>query len=122
MSSLTIMIGDQSGTTFELAGRPLSLGRDPSRDIQIVDPKVSRKHAVIRPVDARHAITPTKATNDILINGQPIHSETVLSDGDELTLGDTVARFSMGGASDATNAVHHRKIADAQARDARTMM
>lgn len=122
MAILTIMIGDQIGTTFDLASRPLSLGRAPSRDIQITDPKVSRKHAVIRPVDGHHAITPTKATNDILINGQPIHSETVFQDGDELTLGDTVARFSTGHAADATNAVHHRKIADAQARDARTMM
>lgn len=122
MSSLTIMIGDQAGTTFDLASRPLSIGRDPSRDIQIIDPRVSRKHGVIRPVDGRHAIAPTRATNDILINGQAIRSETVLSDGDELTLGDTVARYSMGHATDATNAVHHRKIADAQARDARTMM
>ena len=122
MSSLTIMIGEQMGTTFDLASRTLSLGRDPSRDIQIVDPKVSRKHAVIRLIDTQHAIIPTKATNDILVNGEPIQSETVLHDGDEITLGDTVARFSTGDGSDATNAVNHRKIADARARDARTMM
>jgi pSer/pThr/pTyr-binding forkhead associated (FHA) protein len=122
MPSLTIMIGAQAGTTFELANRALSVGRDPSRDIQITDLKVSRKHAVIRLGETGHAIAPTKAKNGLLINGSEITEETVLSDGDELTLGDTLLRFSLQSSPNFTNAVHNRKIADRNARDANTMM
>lgn len=122
MSNLTIMTGDQTGTTFELASRTLSVGRDPSRDIQIVDLKVSRKHAVIRLLDNQHAITPTKAKNGLLVNGHEIDAETILNDGDEISLGDTVLRFSNEYSPDSTNAVNHRKIADTQARDANTIM
>lgn len=122
MPSLTIMIGAQAGTTFELANRALSVGRDPSRDIQITDLKVSRKHAVIRLGESGHVIAPTKAKNGLLINGSEITEETVLADGDELTLGDTLLRFSLQSSPDFTNAVHNRKVADRNARDANTMM
>ena len=121
MPSLTIITGSQAGTTFELASRTLSIGRDPARDMQIIDPRVSRKHAVIRLLDAGHAITPTKAKNGVLINSREIEGEVTLSDGDEITLGETVLRFSLETNVEATNAVHHRKVADTQARDANTI-
>jgi len=122
MPNLTIMTGDQAGTSFELAQRPLSVGRDPSRDIQILDLKVSRKHAIIRPNSAEHAIAPTKAMNGLLINGEATEEETVLNEGDEITMGTTVLRFSKMTSNEYTNAVHERKVADRQARDAKTMM
>lgn len=122
MSNLTIMTGEQTGTSFALSNRPLSVGRDPSRDIQILDMKVSRKHAIVRPSDAHHSITPTKAMNALLVNGESIGGETVLEEGDEITLGDTVLRYSLVGSSDITDAVHKRKVADRQARDANTLM
>lgn len=122
MPSLTIMIGEQAGTTFDLANRPLSVGRDPSRDIQITDLKVSRKHAVVRLTESGHAIAPTKAKNGLLINGTDVSDETLLQDGDELILGETVLRFSVESSPDFTNAVHNRKVADRNARDANTMM
>ena len=121
MPSLTIITGSQAGTTFELASRTLSLGRDPARDMQIIDPKVSRKHAVIRLLDGCHAITPTKAKNGVRINSREIEGEVTLSDGDTITLGQTVLRFSHETDIEATNAVHHRKVADTQARDANTI-
>jgi len=122
MSNLTIMTSDQAGITFELKSRPLSVGRDPSRDIQITDLKVSRKHAVIRMTETGHSVAPTKAMNGLLINGDEIAEETALKDGDELTLGDTVLRFSLDSSPGYTNAVHHRKIADRSARDANTII
>lgn len=123
MSNLTIMTGEQAGTNFELSNRPLSVGRDPSRDIQILDLKVSRKHAIIRFNETAHVIAPTKAMNGLMINGKAIENETVLNEGDEIMLGNTVIRFSkIQSDDDATNAVHHRKVADRQARDAKTMM
>ena len=122
MPNLTIMTGEQAGTSFQLANRPLSVGRDPSRDIQILDLKVSRKHAIIRNASNSHAIAPTKAMNGLQINGEPIEAETVHQEGDEITMGNTVLRFSREDSSDYTDAVNVRKVADRQARDAKTLM
>ena len=122
MSSITITTGTQSGTHFELANRPLSVGRDPSRDIQIVDPKVSRKHAMIRREGDSYVISASKALNGIMINSEEVSGDTVLREGDLIVLGDTVLRFGEPASDNETNAVNKRKIADRQARDANTMM
>ncbi|QKK09145.1 MAG: FHA domain-containing protein [Planctomycetota bacterium] len=122
MAGLTIVTGAQSGTHFELASRPLSVGRDPSRDIQIVDPKVSRKHAMIRHDNGRYLIAATKALNGITINGAAADGEATLMEGDEIQLGDTLLRFGSPNSPDATNAVHHRKNADRAVRENNTLM
>ena len=121
MPSLTIITGSQAGTAFELASRTLSLGRDPARDMQIIDPRVSRKHAVVRLVDDRHAITPTKAKNGVLINGRKIEGEAVLNDGDEIILGETVLRYANTTPEDKTNAVFGPKDCDPDLREANTI-
>ena len=122
MADLTIITGAQTGTRFALTNRTMSLGRDPSRDIQIMDPKVSRRHGVIQHHGSSYLIMVTKAKNGILINGNESNCEMTLCDGDEITLGDTAMRFDQNSSPDQTDAVHHRKIADRQARDANTMM
>jgi pSer/pThr/pTyr-binding forkhead associated (FHA) protein len=122
MPNLTIMTGDQAGTSFDLKNRSLSVGRDPSRDIQVTDLKVSRKHAVIRMGETGHVVAPTKAKNGLFVNGNEISDETLLNEGDEIKLGDTVLRFSLHVSPEHTNAVHHRKVADRVTRDTNTMM
>jgi len=122
VAGLTIISGEQSGTHFELANRPLSVGRDPSRDIQIVDPKVSRKHAMIRNDNGRFVIAATKALNGIVINGAAAEGEATLQQGDEIQLGDTLLRFGDPNSPDVTNAVHHRKVADRAVRENNTLM
>ncbi len=123
MPNLTVMIGEQAGTTFQVLGRPLSIGRDSSRDIQIMDMKVSRKHAVIRFSEPNYVISPMKTINPIRINGEEVSVETALKEGDEVMFGDTLLRFSML-ESDGhfTNAVNHAKDVSRRARDANTMM
>lgn len=122
MPGLTIMTGEQAGTHFEFASRPLSVGRDPSRDIQVIDPKVSRKHAMIRQEGESYVIMATKALNGVVINGAAVEGETKLTEGDEIQLGDTVLRYGAPGGADVTNAVHHRKNADRNVRENNTLM
>jgi len=122
MPSLKITKGTQAGTYFDLAARPLSVGRDPSRDIQITDPKVSRKHAIIRRSDAGYMISLTKALSPVLLDGRAVESEAMLSDGVRLTIGDTDLVFHDASGSDHINAVHERKQAGPEARDAKTIM
>jgi len=122
MSNITIMTGEQAGKTYEIANRPISIGRDPSRDIQILDMKVSRKHALIRFVEKRHVLSSMKSTNGLWVNGEDLDEEAILNDGDEISLGETVLRFTFESSPDYTNAVHHRKVSNREARDANTMM
>jgi len=122
MANITIMTGEQAGASFEIANRPLSLGRDPSRDIQIMDMKVSRKHAVIRFTDPNHVVAPMKSMNALLVNGEEVETETQLNEGDEIMLGDTVLRYSLENSPDYTNALNRAKITSRKARDANTMM
>ena len=46
MASLIITTGENAGDTFKLDRHPLVGGRETNRDIQILDPKVSRRHVV----------------------------------------------------------------------------
>jgi pSer/pThr/pTyr-binding forkhead associated (FHA) protein len=100
----------------------LSIGREPVRDIQIVDPKVSRKHAIVRFGEAGHLIAPVKALNGLIINGTSVDVETLLNDGDEITLGDTVLRYTADANNGQTNAVFHQKNVDRPLREDRTMV
>lgn len=122
MPHLIVTNGPQAETRFEVANRPLAIGRDPSRDIQIVDPKVSRKHAMIRRIGPDCAIAPAKALNAILVNGEPIDGPALLRDGDAITLGDTILLFSEGTAEGGTDGVHQRKNADRSMRESHTIM
>lgn len=122
MSILIITKGEQEGTTFELASRPLSLGRDPSRDIQILDQRVSRKQAMIRHDGTTHVLSPMRSTNPMRLNGQEVENDSPLSDGDEIAIGETVLRFTTQTPSEYTNAVNHRKVASRDAREANTIM
>ena len=94
MASLNIIQGPQAGTHFELPKRPLSIGREAGRDIQITDPKVSRQHAVVRFADGGYVIAAANARNGVKINGIKIEAETRLNEGDKIALGDSVLQFT----------------------------
>jgi two-component system, NtrC family, sensor kinase len=119
MSSLNIMSGEQNGTHFDLSNRSLSLGREASRDIQITDPKVSRKHALIRHEGESFIIQVTEGKNPIQVNGRAIKDEVVLNEGDLLTIGDTLLFFTNLRDEERVNAVNERKI---RLADDRTIM
>ena len=107
MASLNVIQGAQAGTHFELSKRPLSIGREAGRDIQITDPKVSRKHAVVRFENGGYVIVVASARNGVKLNGLKIGEQAALSEGDQLGMGDTVLQFSELGAfkGDAVNEI-----------------
>lgn len=107
MASLNLIKGPQAGKHFELSKRPLSVGREAGRDIQIIDPKVSRRHAVIRFENGGYVIAVASARNGVKVNGVRINEQSALSEGDQITLGDTVLQFTELGAfkGDAVNEI-----------------
>jgi pSer/pThr/pTyr-binding forkhead associated (FHA) protein len=121
MANLLITTGEQAGKHFPLANRTLSAGRDAARDIQILDPKVSRKHFLVRRSGDDYVLAPVKSLNGVLVNGNEIADEVVLKDRDKIELGDTTLRFRAGDDPDRTNALEAYKLADRSAREDRTI-
>jgi len=121
MPSLMITTGENAGTHFPIANRPLSIGRDPARDIQLIDPKVSRKHCLIRRRGDDYILQPFQSVNCVLINGSEISDEVVLRDRDKIELGDTTLRFRVADDPNRTNALEQRKLADRRMREDQTL-
>ena len=120
MACLIITKGNREGKYFQLGNRPLAGGRDPAREIQIVDPTVSRKHFLIHKQDDRHLIVEAKAKNGICINGQAC-SEKLLADGDEISVGSTVLTYYIDDQTDRTNAVDQYRAAGRELREDQTI-
>ena len=78
---------------YPLEGRgPWGVGRSQENDIVINDPNVSRRHARISRADNGFVVEDLGSTNGTLLDGAPIDRERI-EGGDELTFGQTTARF-----------------------------
>lgn len=121
MASLLTTNGVQAGTYYRIANRPLTGGRDPARDIQVVDPKVSRKHFQIRKENDDYVIVEFKSLNGVYVNGVKIEGQRVLQDGDQIQVGDTVLTFYFADDPEKTDALNKFKLADRRVREDRTI-
>jgi predicted component of type VI protein secretion system len=77
-----------------------TIGRE-GCDVNLMDPEVSRRHAAIRDQGGSLAIEDLGSTNGTFVNGSRITAATVLSDGDEVRLGNTVWSIRGAAAADA---------------------
>lgn len=91
----TFYLVDITGHRYQLASRPLSIGREPSNDIQIRDDQeVSRVHATIAIVNQEALVRDRGSSNGTFINEQPVSDEGMaLRVGDRLRIGQT--RFQL---------------------------
>lgn len=121
MASLLITAGPNAGKYFLIANRPLSAGRDPARDIQLLDPKVSRKHFMVRKIEDAFVIVPFKSVNAVVLNGEALAGEVALRDRDKIEVGDTTLRFRLDDDLDRTDALQLHKVASRQAFEDRTI-
>ena len=71
---------------------PWTVGRSQENDITVNDPNVSRRHARISRADDGFVVEDLGSTNGTLLDGAPIDRERI-DGGDELTFGQTTARF-----------------------------
>jgi FhaA, N-terminal domain/FHA domain len=79
--------------TYQLHKQSVAIGRLPECDIVISDPGASRRHATITREDGgEYVLTDLGSTNGTLVNDEPV-GEQVLSEGDRITIGNTVLEF-----------------------------
>jgi transcriptional regulator with GAF, ATPase, and Fis domain len=93
LASLDAVSGAVKGTSFQLADGSVSLGRDPSNDIAILETSVSRRHCIVEG-DGRHfTIRDLDSRNSTFVNGVPI-KERVLEHRDEIRVGNSIFLFT----------------------------
>jgi FHA domain len=77
-----------SGETYPL--RPLtSMGRSPTNSIIISDNFASSEHALISLKEGRWWLEDRNSRNGTILNGEPIQSPIIVTDGDIVSIGNT---------------------------------
>jgi len=98
---LEAVSGPLKGKLFSLILDEVSIGRDPSNEISLLDPLVSRRHCVIRKEEGGFRLLDLESRNNSFIGGVPVR-ERILVHGDQIRLGDSILVFRAAGGEDAT--------------------
>lgn len=89
MAMLMIREGFNSGAAFRLGQRALTIGRHAGNLIQLIDDKVSRRHALIKWTGQGYHIQDLTSANGVLVNNERVF-DAELHMGDTLKIGNTV--------------------------------
>lgn len=92
MASIVFLDGEQNGSSVEITGPEVSLGRAKDNTITVSGKAVSSHHALIRATDNGLFAIDLDSTNGTYVNGKPT-TESLLGRGDILTLGTTSIRI-----------------------------
>lgn len=82
--------------TVELRAKN-SLGRHPDNSIQLLDKIVSKEHCLIELRGTQFVLRDLGSLNGTYVNGQRVNGELLLTEGAELAMGQTTARFEGAG-------------------------
>jgi pSer/pThr/pTyr-binding forkhead associated (FHA) protein len=111
MASIFVVTGTQKGDYYPLGRRTNVVGRDEALLIQVLDDRVSRKHMRIgfNADSDRHYVADMNSRHGVFVNGNKITDETVLNDGDYITIGGTSLLFTEKDFDDHESALSHFK-------------
>jgi Nif-specific regulatory protein len=83
-----VLSGPLKDSTIPLAEGEVTIGRDASNGIAVVDPSVSRKHCLVNWHEGRFRVRDLDSRNGTLVNGDGVE-ETWLEHGDLIATGDS---------------------------------
>ncbi len=90
----TIVIKLKGGIISEVnLEKDTTIGRDMSGDVYLKHPSVSRKHTRILKKGPTFYVEDLNSTNGTFVNGEIISRKIVLSDGDEIGIGNYTVLF-----------------------------
>lgn len=89
---VVVIHGEGLGKRADIEGQPVVVGRSQEADLHIPHKSVSRQHCEIHREGDAYRIRDLGATNRTRVNEQPI-TETLLADGDHITLGECILKF-----------------------------
>ena len=85
--------GEQKGKAIPITGEAFIIGRDEAADMQIIDTRVSRRHASLKVLPGGNAeLRDLDSANGTLVNGAPVKA-AVLTGGEKLRFGDAELTF-----------------------------
>lgn len=117
---VTVLAGLSAGFVMNVEVEELSIGRSHECALRLMDPGVSRRHALIRRrAKYEYVLVDLGSTNGTYLNGRPA-TEAPLNEGDRIQLGpDAVVRFGWGDHTEETLA---RQLYDSATRDPLTQV
>jgi transcriptional regulator with GAF, ATPase, and Fis domain len=89
---LLVLSGPLKDTIIPLSEAEVTIGREVSNGIAIVDPSVSRKHCLLSSQGGRYLVRDLDSRNGTLVNGDAVE-EHWLQHGDEIAAGDSSFLF-----------------------------
>ena len=92
MAQLSISRNGRLEGVFQLPDRPVVMGRADGVDIQLLDSRVSRRHAVIRQSVAGFMIQDFSTKNGTFVNKEPVE-KSLLFHGDTVVIGGYTIHF-----------------------------
>lgn len=78
---------------YDISGHSVRIGRSVTADIELDDPMISRKHAVIEHDGDTARVLDDRSLNGVFVNGERISEQRALADGDEVQLGGFVLKL-----------------------------
>jgi diguanylate cyclase (GGDEF)-like protein len=96
---LILIRGNPQGHRFFLTADEMIIGREPSADISIPDPSISRKHARVVRTPSGATLEDLGSSNGTSINGKKIEAGTVveLTKEDLIKLGNSIVKYLPAG-------------------------
>ena len=91
-AELEAVAGPLKGSSIPLSEDEVSLGREPSNGISLLDAAVSRRHCVITHNAGQFKIQDLNSRNSTFVNGVPV-TERTLASGDEIKIGSSLFVF-----------------------------
>ena len=89
---LEAVSGPLKGKLFPLTREEVSIGRDPSNEISLLDSLVSRRHCVIRREASAFRLQDLESRNNTFVSGVPVR-DRVLVHGDQIRVGNSILIF-----------------------------
>lgn len=114
---VVVIHGEGLGRRMDIDDAPVLIGRSQESDLVIVHRSVSREHCRVWRDGNLYRIRDLGATNATRVNEKRIDTDTVLADGDQVTVGESILKFI---SQDSVEARYHEEIYQLATHDALT--
>ncbi len=114
---VVVIHGEGLGRRADIGDAPILVGRSQEADLVIVHRSVSREHCRIWQENASYRIRDLGSTNPTRVNETRIEQDTLLVDGDQVTVGESILKFI---SQDSVEARYHEEIYQLATHDALT--
>ena len=95
-AKLRIIGGKNAGISYQLVDSITTMGRSPSCHVVIPEEAASRQHAEIMSTPEGYLLVDLQSRNGTSINGFAIEGQTLLRDGDRVSICSTTMEFQSG--------------------------